>query len=158
MKSSRHRFVFRSVWRLDAHPARVFAALERAGEYPEWWPQVREVHALEESSGRGRIRSVLPFDLRITGRAVRHDPAAGVLEMEIDGDVAGWARWTVREGGPSRSGRTVAVYEQQVEVRRPLMRRLAVPARPFLRANHALMMRAGRRGLERWLRRGLDDD
>lgn len=158
MSSSRHRFVFRSLWRLDARPSDVFAALERAGEYPEWWPQVREVHALEESSGRARVRSVLPFDLWVTGRAVRHDPAAGVLEMEIDGDVAGWARWTVRGDDASPSGGTVAVYEQQVEVRRPLMRRLAVPARPFFRANHALMMRAGRLGLERRLRSGLDDD
>jgi hypothetical protein len=52
----------------------------------------------------------------------------------------------------------VAVYEQRVEVRRPLLRWLAVPARPFFRANHALMMAAGRRGLERWLGRGLVDD
>ncbi|NLU75114.1 polyketide cyclase [Streptomyces sp. HNM0575] len=162
MTSSRHRFVFRSVWRLDASPEEVYAVLERAEEYPVWWPQVREVHALEESVGRARIRSVLPLDLWITGRAARHDPAAGVLEMEIDGDVAGWARWTVTgdaggDGG-SRSGGAVAVYEQQVEVRRPLLRRLALPARPLFRANHALMMRAGQRGLERRLRRGLVDD
>lgn len=158
MPSRRHRFAFRSVWRLDAPPADVFAVLERAGEYPRWWPQVREVHALEESAGRARIRSVLPLDLWITGRAVRHDAVAGVLEMELDGDIAGWARWTVRRDEASRSGGTVAVYEQQAEVRRPLMRRLAVPARPLFRANHALMMRAGRRGLERVLGRGLDDD
>jgi polyketide cyclase/dehydrase/lipid transport protein len=158
MTSSRHRFVFRSVWRVDASPGEVFAALERAGDYPAWWPQVREVHELEESWGSARIRSVLPFDLWITGRATRHDPAAGVLEMEITGDVAGWARWTVTGDGATQSGGAVAVYEQQVEVLKPLMRRLAVPARPFFRVNHALMMRAGRRGLERWLGRGLDDD
>lgn len=162
MSAGRHRFVFRSVWRLDASPGKVYAALERAGEYPVWWPQVREVRALEESSGSARIRSVLPFDLWITGRATRHDPAAGVLELEISGDVEGWARWTVegdveREEAP-HSGGTVAVYEQDVKVRKPLLRRLAVPARPLFRANHALMMRAGRRGLERWLGRGLDDD
>ncbi|WP_314173352.1 SRPBCC family protein [Streptomyces winkii] len=158
MTSSRHRFVFRSVWRLDASPGEVYSALEAAGEYPAWWPQVREVHALEESAGRARIRSVLPFDLWITGRATRHDPGSGVLEMEISGDVAGWARWTVTRDGASHAGGTVAVYEQQVDVRKPLLRSLVVPARPFFRANHAVMMRAGRRGLERWLRRGLDDD
>jgi hypothetical protein len=157
MTTSRQRFVFRSVWRLGASPGEVYAALERAGEYPLWWPQVREVHALEEVSGSARIRSVLPFDLWITGRATRHDPADGVLEMDIAGDVEGWARWTVKGDAESRSVGTVAVYEQEVEVRKPLMRRLAVPARPFLRANHALMMRAGRRGLERWLGRSLDD-
>ncbi|QPP09820.1 polyketide cyclase [Streptomyces bathyalis] len=158
MTSRRHRFVFRSVWRLDESPEAVYAVLERAGEYPLWWPQVREVHALDGMSGTARIRSVLPFDLWITGRATRHDPDAGVLEMEITGDVAGWARWALRRDEASRSGGTVAVYEQQVEVRKPLLRQLAVPARPFFRANHALMMRAGRRGLERWLEGGLDDD
>ncbi|MCH6159213.1 SRPBCC family protein [Streptomyces marispadix] len=158
----RHRFAFRSVWRLDAAPEKVYAVLERAEEYPAWWPQVREVRALEESAGSARIRSVLPLDLWITGKALRHDPAAGVLELEIGGDMAGWARWTVtgetaRQGGAGPGG-AVAVYEQQVEVRRPLLRWLAAPARPLFRANHALMMAAGRRGLQRWLGRGLVDD
>ena len=158
MTSRRHRFVFRSVWRLGGTPEAVYAVLERAGEYPSWWPQVREVHALDEASGTARIRSVLPFDLWITGRATRHDPAAGILEMEITGDMTGWARWTVRGDEAPDSGGALAVYEQQVEVRKPLLRQLAVPARPFFRANHALMMRAGRRGLQRWIERGLDDD
>jgi hypothetical protein len=158
----RHRFAFRSVWRLDASPEKVYAVLERAEDYPAWWPQVREVRALEGSAGSARIRSVLPLDLWITGRAARHDPDAGVLELEIGGDMAGWARWTVA-GEPGQrdgagAGGAVAVYEQQVEVRRPLLRWLAVPARPLFRANHALMMAAGRRGLERWLGRGLVDD
>ncbi|MGH3312234.1 MAG: SRPBCC family protein [Streptomyces sp.] len=152
--SSRHRFHFRSVWVLAAAPAEVYAALERAGDYPSWWPQVREVRGLDERSGTARIRSVLPYDLRITGSATRHDQAAGVLEMEITGDVAGWARWTVTPYGTG----TRALYEQRVEVRKPSMRRLAWPGRPLFRANHALMMRAGRRGLRRWLERGLDED
>ncbi|SCK43637.1 SRPBCC family protein [Streptomyces sp. WMMB 322] len=158
MTARRHRFAFRSVWRLRAAPEAVYAALERGGEYPLWWPQVREVRALDGTSGTARIRSVLPFDLLITGRARRHEPAAGVLEMEITGDVEGWARWTVAGGAAPHSGGAVAVYEQQVEVRKRLLRRFAVPARPLFRANHALMMRAGRRGLERWLQGRLDDD
>ena len=158
MTAARHRFVFRSVWRLSAPPEAVYEVLERAGEYPRWWPQVREVRALEESSGSARIRSVLPLDLRITGRAARRDPAAGVLEMEITGDMEGWAHWTVTGDGAGGGRGAVAVDEQRVVVRRALLRRLAWPARPLFRANHAAMMRAGRRGLERWLARGLDDD
>lgn len=157
MKSSRYRyrFRFRSVWRLAAPPEDVFAVLERAEEYPAWWPQVREVRGLDESRGMARIRSLLPYDLWITGRAVRRDPAAGVLEMEITGDVEGWARWTV--SGGSDGFAATAVYEQRVEVRKPLMRKLITPGRPLFRANHALMMRAGQRGLRRLLVRGLDD-
>ncbi|MFC4495048.1 SRPBCC family protein [Streptomyces ovatisporus] len=159
MSSTRYRFRFRSVWRLPAPPERVFAVLERGDEYPAWWPQVREVHGAEggaDAGGRARIRSVLPYDLWITGRGTRRDPAAGVLEMEIGGDLAGWARWTVGGAGDGHGGST-AVYEQQVEVRKPLLRLLTLLGRPLLRANHAWMMRSGRRGLRRWLGRGLDD-
>ncbi len=156
MTSSRYRFHFRSLWQLSATPGEVFDVLERAGDYPTWWPQVREVRELEETQGEARIRSVLPYDLWITGRALRRDPDAGVLELEISGDVEGWARWTVTAEDGRRV--TTAVYEQQVEVRKPLMRMLIPAASPFFRANHALMMRAGERGLRRWLRRGLDDD
>lgn len=90
-----------------------------------------------------RIRSFLPYDLVMTVRESRRDPAAGVLEVTLDGDLDGWARWTVTAHGAG----TRATYEQEVEVRRTMMRLLAVPGRAVFRANHALMMRAGRRGL-----------
>ncbi len=80
-------------------------------------------------------------------RKTRRDPAAGVLEVTLSGDIDGWARWTVTADG---SG-TLARYDQEVRVRKPLLRRLAVPGRPLFRLNHRLMMRAGRRGLLRHL-------
>ncbi|MFG3348904.1 SRPBCC family protein [Streptomyces sp. NPDC048018] len=143
------RYRFRSVWCLDAPPAAVYAVLERAEEYPRWWPQVREVVSRDERTGTARFRSLLPYDLVVTAEARRQDPAAGVLEVAMRGDLDGWARWTLTTlpGGATR-----ALYEQEVEVRRPLMRALAVPARPLFRANHALMMRGGRRGLAAHLR------
>ncbi|NWF30773.1 SRPBCC family protein [Streptomyces sp. PKU-EA00015] len=141
------RYRFRSVWDLPAAPEAVYRVLERAEEYPRWWPQVRAVELRDEDSGTVRFRSFLPYDLRVTAHAGRRDPAAGVLEIALDGDLAGWSRWTVKEHG----GGTRAVFEQEVEVHKPLMRRLAVPCRPVFRANHALMMRGGRRGLAAYL-------
>ncbi|MFJ8586972.1 SRPBCC family protein [Streptomyces sp. NPDC093595] len=135
---------FRSVWNLPAPPAAVYAVLAAPDDYPCWWPQVREAVRLDERRGRVRVRSVLPYDLRVTVTARREDPDAGVLEAELGGDLQGWARWTVAADGAHA---TRAVYEQEVDVRRLLLRRLAVPARPFFRVNHALMMRAGRRAL-----------
>ena len=153
----RHVFAFRSVWHLDAAPARVYAALERVEEYPSWWPQVREVRTSDGESGWMRVRSVLPYDLCLTGRALRRDPEARVLELELGGDLEGRLRWTVgRAAGRGGSGGSVVRFEQRVEVRKPLMRWLAVPARPVFCGNHAVMMRAGRRGLQRWLGSGLD--
>jgi hypothetical protein len=104
---------------------------------------VREVVRIDDTSGTIRIRSVLPYDLSFTAREVRSDPAAGILEIEMTGDLDGWARWTLTADGTG----TLARYEQEVDVTKPLLRRLAVPGRPVFRANHTLMMRAGRRGL-----------
>ncbi|GGY49420.1 SRPBCC family protein [Streptomyces omiyaensis] len=137
------RYRFRSVWRLDAPPDRVYAVLARAEEYPRWWPQVRSVVPRDAATGTARFRSVLPYDLHVTVRALRQDPGVRVLEVRLDGDLEGWARWTVTPDGAG----TRALYEQEVEVRARLLRLLAVPGRPFFRANHALMMRGGRRGL-----------
>ncbi|MEU8957009.1 SRPBCC family protein [Streptomyces sp. NPDC048518] len=134
---------FRSVWDLPGAPADVYAVLERAEEYPLWWPQVREVTTVDGVSGVARFRSFLPYDLHVTVRERHRDPAAGVLEIAMTGDLEGWARWTVR----AAPGGTRASYDQDVVVRRRLMRRLAVPGRPLFLLNHALMMRAGRRGL-----------
>jgi hypothetical protein len=134
---------FRSLWSLPVAPATVYGALEQAEEYPRWWPQVREVTRLDDITGIIRIRSLLPYDLRFTAREKRRDPDAGVLEIAMTGDVEGWARWTVTAAGTG----TLARYEQVVDVHKPLLRRFAVPGRPVFRANHRLMMRAGRRGL-----------
>ncbi|KUN97311.1 SRPBCC family protein [Streptomyces caeruleatus] len=134
---------FRSLWALPAPPATVYDLLAEAEDYPRWWPQVREVDRIDDTSGVITIRSVLPYDMTFTAREVRRDRAAGVLEIAMSGDIEGWARWTIT---PHGSG-TLARYDQVVDVNKPLLRRLAVPGRPLFRANHRLMMRAGRRGL-----------
>lgn len=138
---------FRTQWTLGAPPSAVYGALEQADDYPRWWPQVREVNRLDDTTGVIRIRATLPYDLTFTAREVIRDPAAGVLEIAMTGDLEGWARWTVTARGTG----CLARYDQVVDVNKPLLRRLAVPGRPVFRANHRLMMRAGRRGLAAYL-------
>ncbi|MEE4542936.1 SRPBCC family protein [Streptomyces sp. V4-01] len=144
---------FRSAWHLDAPPEAVYGVLERPDRYPEWWPQVREVRQTDGTSGVLRFRSLLPYDLTVTARSVRHDPRLRVLEVAMTGDLEGWVRWTVlaaepaAAGSPPATARTRLLYEQEVVVRKLLMRLLAVPCRPLFLANHALMMRGGRAGL-----------
>ncbi|PRH77250.1 polyketide cyclase [Streptomyces solincola] len=140
----RHHYRFAALWRLPAPPDTVYAALARVEDYPLWWPQVRRVVRLDARTGAADIRSALPYTLRITLTERRRDPAARVLESALGGDMDGHARWTVVTDG---AGGSLARYEQEVTARRPLLRRLALPARPLLRANHAWMMRAGRHGL-----------
>ncbi|MFJ4646315.1 SRPBCC family protein [Streptomyces bobili] len=143
----RNCYRFLSRWPLPAPPAAVYTALERAEDYPRWWPQVREVTRLDDTTGLVTVRSLLPYALTFTAREVRRDPAAGVLEIAMTGDIEGWARWKVTAHGTG----SLARYEQVVDVTKPLLRRFAVPGRPLFRANHRLMMRAGRRGLLRYL-------
>ncbi|WP_190015728.1 SRPBCC family protein [Streptomyces lucensis] len=143
-----NHYRFRTLWSVPAAPAAVFAALERPETYPGWWPQVRAVTRLDGATGVLTIRSVLPYDITFVARETRRDPAAGVLEATLSGDIEGSACWTVTPGGAG----TLARYDQDVDVTKPLLRRLAVPGRPVFRANHRLMMAAGRRGLVRRLR------
>ncbi|AWW40555.1 polyketide cyclase [Streptomyces sp. AS58] len=138
---------FRTLWSLPAPPATVYQVLERPEDYPRWWPQVREVHRVDDTTGLIRIRSLLPYDMTFTVREASRDPAAGVLEVRMSGDIEGRARWTV---APAERGCRVR-YDQVVDVRKPLLRRFAVPGRPVFRLNHRLMMRSGRRGLRAYL-------
>lgn len=140
---------FRSAWHLDAEPDTVYRVLERPDDYPAWWPQVREVRPTGDDSGELRFRSLLPYDLTVAARSTRHDPERRILEVALTGDLEGWVRWTVR---PAAHG-TDLRYEQEVIVRKPLMRLLALPCRPLFLANHALMMRAGHTGLRTHLAR-----
>jgi hypothetical protein len=144
-----NRYRLTSVWRLPAPPRVVYRMLREVPEYPLWWPQVREVRRLDEHTGQLRIRSALPYQLLLTVRELRQDEVAGVLEAELSGDLTGWSRWTVGADGPTGSR---AVFEEEVRPGKPLMRRLALPGRPLFLVNHALMMRAGERGLRRRLR------
>lgn len=140
----RNHYRFRTVWTLSAPAATVYGVLERIEDYPRWWPQVREVARLDDTTGIVTIRSVLPYDLTFTLREGRRDRENGVLEAGLSGDIDGWARWTVTDLGAHGCA---AHYEQEVDVRARLLRVLAVPGRPLFRANHGLMLRAGRRGL-----------
>ncbi|CAM5231743.1 Coenzyme Q-binding protein COQ10 START domain-containing protein OS=Streptomyces violarus OX=67380 GN=FHS41_006230 PE=4 SV=1 [Streptomyces violarus] len=143
-----NHYRFRTLWTLPAPPAPVYEALERAEDSPVVAPGAGGDPARRHHRGWSRIRSVLPYDMTFTAREVRRKPEAGVLEIALSGDMEGWARWTVTPDGTGTRVR----YDQVVDVRKPLLRRLAVPCRPAFRANHRLMMRTGARGLARHLR------
>jgi uncharacterized protein YndB with AHSA1/START domain len=144
------RYRFSGRWTLSAPCGAVYRVLEGVDDYPRWWPEVREARRTGEASGRVLVRSFLPYDLRMEIRAVRREPESGVLQAALSGDLEGWMRWTVRPAGRG----TLVVHEQETDLTKPLLRLLGVPGRPLLRANHALMMRGGRRGLEAFLAGG----
>ena len=145
-----YHYRFRSTWRLDAQPAVVYAALARLERYPDWWSQVRYARPIDGDTVELMIRSVLPLEIRMTAHSSRRDPAAGILEARLSGDLAGYSRWTITPHG----GGTRAVFQEVVDAgAHPALRRLAF-ARPAFHANHAMMMWQGQAGL-RGLLRGL---
>ncbi|MBF9070066.1 SRPBCC family protein [Streptacidiphilus fuscans] len=151
MAAPLHRYRFLSVWDLAAPAHRVYQVLADPRSYVVWWPEILEVRQLTDTSGRMRFRSFLPYELSVVAHESRQDPVAGVLEARLTGDLEGLTRWTVTSRG---DGASVAVFHEDVEVTKPLMRALALPGRPAFRVNHAVMMRNGRRGLRHYL--GLD--
>ncbi|MFE4515960.1 SRPBCC family protein [Kitasatospora sp. NPDC056783] len=141
-----NHYRFRGVWRLPAPASAVYAALEDVRSYPLWWPEIREVRPTGEDSGDVVVRALLPYSLVIGLATSRRDPAAGVLEAAMRGDLAGWSRFTVTPDGPGGAGSRV-LFEEDSRPGKLLLRRLALPLHPLFRGNHAVMMRRGRRGL-----------
>lgn len=127
----------------------VFAVLQDAERWPQWWPQIRSVTPYDDTHGRAEIRSVLPLTLRIELATELVDPESGVLRATLAGDLVGWSQFALHANGPER---TILDYTQEVRLGvQGLAGRLAATplARPVLIANHAAMMRSGMRGLAR---------
>lgn len=141
-----NRYRFRAVWRVPAPPPVVLDALHELDAWSLWWPEIRDSLRIDDDRAIVRIRSVLPYDLHLM--LARRRDTSTLLEAGIEGDLRGFARFRLRAGGP---GATRLRFEQEVEVRKPLMRALAPLARPVFRWNHEAMMRSGERGLARFV-------
>ncbi|MFD7660350.1 SRPBCC family protein [Actinosynnema sp. NPDC059797] len=138
---------FRSAWSLDCEPGQVFDVLADLAGYPHWWREVRQARRVAERAAELRCRSLLPYDLVFEAHHNTEDRDAGLLRADLVGDLDGTASWRVLPDGRG----TRLVYDQQVVVRKALLRVLAPVARPVFLLNHGLMMRSGRRGLHTYL-------
>jgi hypothetical protein len=145
--SELRHYSFTSVWFVDAAPQDVFDVLADVGDYPAWWPEVKEVRRLDDDAVEARARSLLPYDLRFTMRPDRQDRDAGLLEVRMSGDLEGFSRFTIT---PATKGSRL-LFEEEVLTNKPLLDRLAPIARPVFKLNHTLMMRHGLAGLKTYL-------
>src|SRR5699024_5989209 len=115
-------FSFHHRWTLPAGTARVVAVLADIEHYPRWWPQVRSVDRIDDESGRGRVRSLLPVTMHLVLTREIEDREGGRLRVALDGDLVGWAQWSVDTVRGDGSKVTVAVFEQAVRVAAQLHR------------------------------------
>jgi hypothetical protein len=143
---------FVTTWCLDAPIDRVYAAIDDAVRWPEWWKGVRRAELLEsgDEDGVGRLwrytwHSLLPYDLSFDSRVTRVERPY-LLEGRAFGELVGTGRWRLYEGRG-----TAVVYEWNVRTARAWMNRLAPVARPLFAFNHDVLMRQGADGLARLL-------
>jgi Polyketide cyclase / dehydrase and lipid transport len=145
-----NHYRFHSVWTVDSPPTEVFEVLADLASYPHWWREVRQARRIAENAAELRCRSLLPYELVFETHHSAREPHNGLLRARLVGDLEGMASWRVVPDADSGSR---LLYDQEVTVRKPLVRRLALISRPFLKANHELMMRNGQRGLRAYLAR-----
>lgn len=143
------RYRFRTDWTIRAPAPAVFAALVDLGSYPAWWPDVRSVTRVDDSTAEVVCRATLPFALRLRLTRVEEDERAGRLGVALSGDLEGSLTGLVRE----QTEGTRLEIAQQVVVRKALLRALSPVAHPVFRVNHAVMMRRGLYGLRSLLGR-----
>jgi hypothetical protein len=160
-------FRFRHVWRVPADLTTTFAALADVDQYPLWWPQVRGIRRIDDDSGHAYVRSMLPYTLDLVLTREVEDPAAGLLRVRLGGDLQGWSEFRLSEADEvphdepghihadgASAPTTLAHYRQEAAVTAAGLEHFVPIARPLLTLNHTWMMRAGERGLARWLRVG----
>ena len=140
-------FRMTSRWRLPFARNTVFDALADADAYPTWWPQVHDVHRVDERSGTARLRSLLPMSLYVSAVEEVRDPRRGILRATLAGDLVGWSQWCVSQTDDV----TTADFTQEVLLRKKIPALLLTACRPLLALNHSHMMRAGNDGLIRRL-------
>ena len=99
---------------------------------------------IDDDTAHVVARSLLPYSLDLVLRRAVEDRAAGILEVGLSGRLDGWSRWRIVADEP---GTSRLLYEQEVAVTGRLLALGSRVARPVLEANHAWMMRGGRRGL-----------
>lgn len=142
-----NHYRFHTEWAVDADCRAAYAALKDLGSYASWWPEVKSVVPLSATRAAVLIMGLLPYCLEFVLEQQIDDEESGTLRASLMGDLQGWSSWRVHDSAPGCR----LVYEQEVVVKKRLLRVMAPIARPVFKLNHALMMRRGRRGLQRHL-------
>jgi uncharacterized protein YndB with AHSA1/START domain len=148
-----YRFV--TEWRLKAPIERVYETIERAEDWPSWWPSVRSVERLAQGDTDGigttdRMTFVgrLPYRLAFDMRVTRREPPTSLVGSAT-GELEGVGDWTLRPDGDW----TLVRYVWSIRTTRPWMNLLA--PLPFVdalfRLNHHAVMRDGLKGIRRRL-------
>jgi Polyketide cyclase / dehydrase and lipid transport len=151
-------FRFDRSWHFGLGPAELWATLAQTDRYRAWWPWLREFRldgggdALTTGAvAHVVIQAPLPYQLRCT---IRVDDATATerLATRVGGDLTGPAHLELRA---SEDG-TDARLAWELELRAPVLRSLAIVARPAMAWAHDRIVERGLAQFEGHARRGRD--
>jgi len=150
-------FAFDRTWVFAASPQEFFATVTQTDEFTRWWSWLRvfEVDGPDTArpgagglhpgeQARCVIQAPLPYALRLT-IAVEEVEADALVATQVDGDLRGPARLEI---GPHVDGCTARLV-WSLELRDPVLRNVAVFARPAMVWAHDRVVAAGVADFER---------
>lgn len=144
---------FVTVWRVEAPLEKVWEAVSRSLDWPQWWHNVESVRELApgDAQGVGNIRRYawrgrLPYRLVFDIRVTRIEPMVAIAGV-ASGDLEGRGSWSFTAAGTV----TVVRHEWQVRTTSVWMNLLELFARPLIERNHDFVMDQGGRALARRL-------
>lgn len=146
-------FALSSRWQIAAPIDQVWSALVDVESWPRWWPYVRQVRTLSRgiTDGLGAVRRIdwstrLPYGFAIEVESLEARRPYH-LRGASRGQLQGQGQWWLCE----HAGGTEVSYLWEVELARPWMRALSPLLARLFAWNHHGVMRAGERGLNRYL-------
>lgn len=153
-ESKRYHLV--SVWHIPAPASRVWAAFADLESWPRWWRGIRTVRVAKPGAEDGLgtagtiiVGSPLGYRLRVDAIVVAVNPPREAT-ISVSGEFRGSGRWRAEECGAVT--RITMVY--CVTTRRRIVRLIG----HFGPWAHRWVMRAGERGLMRWLLAATDGE
>ena len=147
-------YSFVTDWRFDAPLTEVWAELDVAERYIEWWPSIiayrdltPEIHGLGARAERV-VRGRLPYALRYTTEVTSYIPPQEIAYKAV-GDLTGQGRFVLDE----YSSQTRVLFYWNVTTSGFWLNLLAPALKPLFAWNHNWVMAQGQRGLADRLRR-----
>jgi len=140
-------FRFDRTWVFGVAPAELFATVSRTECFTDWWSWLRRCDVDGIRAGAGAtcvIRAPLPYSLRFDVRIDRVEPDA-LIATSVRGDLQGPARLEI---SPDDAG-CVARLTWSLELRDPVLRRVAVLTRPAMEWAHDRVVAVGVAEFER---------
>jgi hypothetical protein len=147
-------YSFVTDWRFKAPLTEVWAELDAAEHYTEWWPSIiaycdlsPEIHGLGARAERV-VRGRLPYSLRYTTVVTGYSPPHEIAYDAV-GDLTGQGRFVLDE----YNDQTRVLFYWDVATSGFWLNLLAPALKPLFAWNHNWVMAQGQRGLAARLRR-----